>query len=293
MNFSIFSCPACGNFPLDFRLSEIACLSCSKEFPISSDIPLLVANAHTHEQAMAETRARNPAWYSLEQPKEEDSPWRHHLRKRRDYVTKVLRRELAIQGKTQSKRLLDLGCGDGTHLKWLKEFAVETFGSDYNLLRLSRAKKILPEANLFLADILNYPVKDGAFDLIFFNHVIEHISNDEAALTAVRRILAPNGILVLGTPNEGSWWWQLAYKRAPDILKTTDHVHFYTASSLRKKVEAAGLRVVEIEHMGWGPPDWRLDGLWRKHKWVDDAFELFGRAIIPKQASSLYIVATK
>jgi len=131
------------------------------------------------------------------------------------------------------------------------------------------------------------------FDLIYFNHVIEHIPQDEEALAAVRRMLAPGGILVLGTPNEGSWWWQLAYKRAPEVLKTTDHVHFYTAPHLRKKVERAGLKIVEIEHMGWGPPDWRLDGLWRKHKWVDDAFEMVGRALIPTQASSLYVIATK
>jgi SAM-dependent methyltransferase len=293
MDASVFICPACRDPFLVFDPSNAVCTACAKKFPISSGISLLVVDPQAHEQDMAETIARNPAWYSEEQPREEDSPWRHHMRKRREYVSSIMKRELQARGKDRAQRLLDLGCGDGTHLQWLKDHAVEIFGSDYNLLRLSRAKKFLPEANLFLADILNYPAKDGVFDLVFFNHVIEHIPQDEEALAAVRRMLAPGGILVLGTPNEGSWWWQLAYKRAPEILKTTDHVHFYTATSLRKKVEAAGLRVVEIEHMGWGPPDWRLDGLWRKYKWVDDAFELFGRAIIPKQASSLYIVATK
>lgn len=293
MDASIFVCPACRNPFLVFDYLHAVCTACAKKFPITADIPLLVIDPQVHERDMAEMIAKNSAWYSAKQPREEDSLWRHHLRKRREYVSGVLKRELSTRGKNRAQRLLDLGCGDGTHLRWLKDYAVEIFGSDYNLLRLSRAKKYLPKANLFLADILKYPAKEGVFDLIFFNHVIEHIPQDEEALAAVRRMLSPGGILVLGTPNEGSWWWQLAYKRAPEVLKTTDHVHFYTAPRLREKVERAGLKIVEIEHMGWGPPDWRLDGLWRKHKWVDDAFEMVGRALIPTQASSLYVVATK
>lgn len=293
MDASVFVCPACRDPFLEFDPTHAVCTACAKNFPISGGIPLLVVDPQTHERDMAETVARNPAWYSAKQPREEDSPWRHHMRKRREYVSGVLKRELSARKKDRAQRLLDLGCGDGTHLQWLKDFAVEIFGSDYNLLRLSRAKTFLPEANLFLADILNYPAKEGVFDLIYFNHVIEHIPQDEEALAAVRRMLAPGGILVLGTPNEGSWWWQFAYKRAPEVLKTTDHVHFYTAPRLREKFERAGLKIVEIEHMGWGPPDWRLDGLWRKHKWVDDAFEMVGRALFPTQASSLYVIATK
>ena len=46
-----------------------------------------------------------------------------------------------------------------------------------------------------------------------------------------------------------------------------------------------------MHHMGWGPPDWRLDGKIRKHKIVDDGFEMVGRLLFPKQASSLYVLA--
>ncbi|HZV62097.1 MAG TPA: class I SAM-dependent methyltransferase [Methylophilaceae bacterium] len=242
---------------------------------------------------MNEARSVNPDWYHSEQPPESVSPWRHHLKKRRDYVSSVLERELSKRSRPQADRLLDLGCGDGNNLLWLQNFARETFGSDYNLVRLVRARARSPQVTLFLADILNYPVLDGAFDVVFFNHVIEHIPDDKAALATAYRILAPGGLLVLGTPNEGAWWWQLAYKRAPEIRRTTDHVHFYTAESIREKMVTAGFDVFETKHLGWGPPDWTLDGKWRQNKWVDDLFEVFGRAVIPSQASSLYLLATK
>ncbi len=235
----------------------------------------------------------NPDWYVLEQPPEMASPWRHHLRKRRRYVEAVLRRELNLRHLTQVPALLDLGCGDGNNLAWLAPFGERVYGSDYNLIRLARARKRCPDATLFLADILDYAARDSCFDVIFFNHVIEHIRDDGRALQSVQRILKPGGVLVLGTPNEGAWWWQLAYRRAPEVFAGTDHVHFYTADTIGRKMVAAGLRLVETKHLGWGPPDWAWDGRLRQHKWLDDLFEHIGRILLPRQASSLYLIATK
>ncbi|RLJ68000.1 class I SAM-dependent methyltransferase [Sulfurisoma sediminicola] len=290
---TIFRCPACHSAPLVAMPGTLSCGACGKTFPMEGGVPLLVADLAAHEGAMAQARAVNPDWYRTEQPPEAASPWRHHLKKRRHYVTSVLKRELAQRGRARAPRLLDLGCGDGTNLLWLKDFAENLYGSDYNPVRLARAHARSPEATLFLADILDYPAVDGCFDVVFFNHVIEHIPDDGAALATAYRILAPGGLLILGTPNEGSWWWQLAYRRAPEIRRTTDHVHFYTAESIREKMRQAGFSVFEVEHMGWGPPDWHLDGKWRQHKWVDDLFEILGRTLVPNQASSLYLLATK
>lgn len=261
-------------------------------FPSIDSIPALVRNPESLETDIEAARQSNPSWYADEQPPESASPWRHHLKKRRLYVECVLKRELASRGRTKASRLLDLGCGDGTNLLWLAPFAERLYGSDYNMLRLARAKARNSGATLFLGDILDFPAVDGAFDIVFFNHAIEHIPDDAAALKTVARILAPGGLVILGTPNEGARWWQWAYKRAPEVLAATDHVHFYTADSIAAKMTAAGLDVIEIEHMGWGPPDWHLDGRIRKYKFVDDVFELIGRRLMPKQASSLYLVGT-
>jgi SAM-dependent methyltransferase len=290
---ALFRCPACGEGGLVERDTSVVCDACATHFPEVGGIPLLVKNPTAHDAAIREAQAVNPEWYLAEQPPEETSPWRHHIRKRRRYVEQVLRREFAKRGWQKAERILDLGCGDGNNLHWLAPFAERLYGSDYNLARLARAQTRSTGATLFLADLLNYPAFDNSFDVIFFNHVIEHIPDDGAALAMVQRILKPGGLLVLGAPNEGSWWWQLAYRRAPDILATTDHVHFYTAQTIGEKMKAAGLSVFEVKRLGWGPPDFRLDGQWRQHKIVDDLFEIVGRVLIPTQASSLYLIATK
>lgn len=289
---SPFRCPVCRSTPLTVQ-GVLSCNACGQIFPVEGGVPLLVPDLSGHEEAMAQARQVNPEWYREEQPQEAVSPWRHHLKKRRLYVSARIRQALQQRGRERAARLLDLGCGDGTNLTWLNEFAESLYGSDYNALRLARARARMPNARLFMGNILDYPVVDDFFDVVFFNHVIEHIPDDRAALETAYRILAPGGLLVLGAPNEGSWWWQLAYKRAPEIRRTTDHVHFYTAETIGRKMEQAGFKVFEVKHLGWGPPDWHLDGQWRQHKWVDDLFESVGRVLLPRQASSLYLLATK
>jgi SAM-dependent methyltransferase len=289
-----FRCVGCGATAAPVRsAAALACAACGAGYPVEAGIPVLVRDWAALEAEIARARAVRPDWYLEEQPIEAASPWRHHVRKRRRYVEEVLRHHLGRRGTERASRLLDLGCGDGTNLGWLAPFAERLYGSDYNLVRLARAQARGSGATLFLADILDYPAADNFFDVVFFNHVIEHIERDRDALREVARILKPGGLLVLGTPNEGAWWWQLAYRRAPEVRATTDHIHFYTARTIRERIAAQGLAVRHVEHLGWGPPDWAWDMKLRGYKILDDLFEAVGRVFLRSQASSLYVLAEK
>lgn len=285
-------CQACGAPALERHGTTVNCGSCGAVARTEEGIPILVRSWSTVQADLEEARRIKPNWYETVQPPEQSSPWRHHLRKRREYVERAIARHLAAAGKKTAPRLLDLGCGDGNNLRWLAQFTDHAYGCDYNLVRLTRAQAQNPAATIFAADILDFPSEDAAFDVIFFNHVIEHIPDDVAALKVVKRILRPGGLLVLGTPNEGAWWWQWAYRRDPQTLATTDHVHFYTGDSIGAKVQQAGLALLTTHYLGWGPPDWRLDGRIRKYKILDDLFTAIGRVLLPRQASSLYLLAT-
>jgi SAM-dependent methyltransferase len=287
-------CPACRAVALSAGDSGSArCAACGTPVPYEEGVAILAPGWRALAAELAEAQAVNPSWYLTEQPPETVSPWRHHLRKRREYVERQLRSFLRERGSDKVERLLDCGCGDGNNLAWLAPYAKDAYGSDYNLVRLVRAQRRNPSATIFAADILDFPADDDLFDVIFFNHVIEHIPDDVGALRSIRRVLKPGGLLVLGTPNEGAWWWQWAYRRDLETLRQTDHCHFYTARTIEAKLLKAGFAVSAIHHMGWGPPDWRLDGQWRGSKFLDDAFAAVGRVFLPRQASSLYLLATK
>jgi SAM-dependent methyltransferase len=294
MTLAGLRCVTCGAPDLGVQAAEDArCVRCGAAVRFEQGIPILSRRWQALEAEIAAARAVNPLWYEDEQPPELASPWRHHLRKRREYVQGALGRHLQTAGVRKVARLLDLGCGDGNNLVWLSNYAEAPYGSDYNLVRVVRAKAQNSAATIFVADILDFPAEDDAFDVVFFNHVVEHIPDDVGALGAVRRIVKPGGLLVLGTPNEGAWWWQWAYRRDPASLRNTDHRHFYTALTIGAKLLKAGFEIVETHHLGWGPPDWALDGRIRRYRLVDDVFTAIGRVFLPRQASSLYVLATK
>lgn len=293
MQVNFFKCLNCGGADVQVSEKNWGCRQCNTEYPLEQGIPVIVRNWNVHKDELEQAKAVKPGWYLEEQPAEQGSPWRHHIKKRRAYIQGALDAHLKSRGLDRVTNLLDLGCGDGNHLEYLQNYADNIYGSDYNLVRLVRSNARGLSATLFLADILDYPAQDHFFDIVFFHHVIEHIQQDGDALKTIYRILKPNGLLVLGTPNEGAWWWQLAYKLQPETLASTDHVHFYTSSTLSILIREAGFEIKTVKHIGWGPPHWGWDSRIRKYKWVDDIFEFFGRIFIPHQASSLYVLAAK
>jgi SAM-dependent methyltransferase len=49
-------------------------------------------------------------------------------------------------------------------------------------------------------DLQQLPFADETYDFVFASHVLEHIPNDEKAISEIRRILKPNGIAILPVP---------------------------------------------------------------------------------------------
>jgi SAM-dependent methyltransferase len=49
-------------------------------------------------------------------------------------------------------------------------------------------------------DLQQLPFDDATYDFVFASHVLEHIPNDEKAISEIRRILKPNGIAILPVP---------------------------------------------------------------------------------------------
>jgi SAM-dependent methyltransferase len=49
-------------------------------------------------------------------------------------------------------------------------------------------------------DLQKLPFEDQSYDFVFASHVLEHIPDDEKAISEIRRILKPNGIAILPVP---------------------------------------------------------------------------------------------
>lgn len=128
----------------------------------------------------------------------------------RFYATLALkhasRAKLARPGATDhtqigKPRALEIGCGLGHLLTWLvSDYAV--YGSDINEWALQQARANVPQGQFDLLsaeDLSLYP--DAHFHIVIAKHVVEHLPNPELAIKEMARILAPDGLLVLATPN--------------------------------------------------------------------------------------------
>ncbi|MCF6297686.1 MAG: methyltransferase domain-containing protein [Flavobacteriaceae bacterium] len=52
------------------------------------------------------------------------------------------------------------------------------------------------------ADILDLPFEDNSFDIIFCNHVLEHIEDDHKAMSELYRVLKPKGMGIFQIPQD-------------------------------------------------------------------------------------------
>jgi SAM-dependent methyltransferase len=89
--------------------------------------------------------------------------------------------------------ILDLGCGDGSHLSRLATGG-RVVGMDLSVAGMAGAQG---SALLVAAAGERLPFPDGSFDLVYVSHVLHHAADHRAVLREIRRVLAPGAALLL------------------------------------------------------------------------------------------------
>jgi len=97
-------------------------------------------------------------------------------------------------------KILDIGCGIGKHLSSIKNFE-EKYGVDPSELAIKKSRESFPDCKFIVGSSYNLPFKENFFDLVYSIDVIEHLKFPEKMLAEVKRVLKPNGILIIQTPN--------------------------------------------------------------------------------------------
>jgi glycosyltransferase involved in cell wall biosynthesis/SAM-dependent methyltransferase len=108
-------------------------------------------------------------------------------------------------GMAQDARVLDFGCGSGYGTAMLARTAAAVKGLDISEDALAYARMIHQAVNLEFVrdDAFGASLPAHTFELITCFEVIEHLDsqNQDELLVALKRLLAPNGRLLISTPN--------------------------------------------------------------------------------------------
>ena len=135
-------------------------------------------------------------------------------------------------------RVLEVGCGDGSRLLRLKAHGWAVEGQD---VYPQAAAHGLAGSGITVhaghLEVLRLPAE--RYDAIVMKHVIEHAVDPAALLGECRRLLAPEGQLVLVTPNTGSFG-HLLFGRHWMHLDPPRHLFLFSVRNLAALVRKAG-----------------------------------------------------
>ncbi|ASS54325.1 class I SAM-dependent methyltransferase [Rhizobium leguminosarum] len=107
-------------------------------------------------------------------------------------------RELAA-----GKDVIDVASGEGFGSAMLAEQAASVIGVDVSGEAVTHASRRYTRENLTFkqGDAAAVPLPDGSADLVVSFETIEHVSNQESAIAEFSRLLRPDGLLVISSPN--------------------------------------------------------------------------------------------
>jgi 2-polyprenyl-3-methyl-5-hydroxy-6-metoxy-1,4-benzoquinol methylase len=136
------------------------------------------------------------------------------------------------------KEVLDAGCGTGYGTLILAEAGAKAVtGIDVAQEAVDAASERLGDrGSIVQGDLRELPFDDDSFDLVVCLEVIEHVAEGAAVVAEFRRVLRPDGVLLVSSPNPG------VYPEGNE-----HHVHEYPPAELAELV--GGSFAKSVEHM--------------------------------------------
>lgn len=137
---------------------------------------------------------------------------------------------------TRGSLVLEIGCGAGGLLRLLSARGACAVGIDPLAVALLLARQRVNNAQLArVGEGPELPFQADTLDAILGQHVLEHLSDVDAAMREWRRALRPGGRLALATPN-------VDYPD-PAHFADEDHTHVFSPQELRSAAERAGFAI--------------------------------------------------
>ena len=158
------------------------------------------------------------------------------LRDHVQFVAQTLRRTRA------PGPLLDVGCGGGLFLGMMRERGFRVLGLDNSrdAAAIAWRRQQVPAVCAMLEHV---PLSDESVAVLTMFHVLEHLYDPRAYLAAARRLLAPDGRLVIQVPNAACWQFRLLGE-AWNGVDVPRHLFDFRAGDVEKLVQSCGFEVV-------------------------------------------------
>ena len=156
-------------------------------------------------------------------------------------------------------RVLDVGCGAGRHAFEAYRRGSDVVALDRNESELAKVAAMFAAmsetgeappaatAQTVCGDARALPFPDESFDRVIASEVLEHISDDRAAIDEIIRVLTPTGRVVVTVPR---WLPERICWALSDAYHQVEggHVRIYRGDELLGRLAEAGLQASSAHH---------------------------------------------
>lgn len=125
-----------------------------------------------------------------------------------------------VRERTGPAVILDVGCGDGSALTVAAQAVGDLCGAEpgatglgagYRLAGIDWSASAVRRAQargltVVRGGVTGLPIADGVADVVIMSELIEHLVDPDGAVQEARRVLRPDGSLLLSTPNLAAWY---------------------------------------------------------------------------------------
>lgn len=151
--------------------------------------------------------------------------------------------------------VLDVGCGTGEHLKRAQAHGLRSAGIEPAEAMLEAARKNVPDARVEQAVATELPFGDAQFDAVLMIEVLRylHAQDIDKALQEARRVLKPNGVVLVTLVNrwalDGFWILQRARQalKGRGFDETNPFCVFFSPEQAEATLRRAGFADVRTE----------------------------------------------
>lgn len=144
-----------------------------------------------------------------------------------------------------SGQVLDVGCSSGILMELLAKEKYEVFGIEPNKNAFIMAKRKF-RGKVFHGTLSPFRKKHSMkFDVIIYNHVLEHIEDIKTEILFMKESLKKDGIFVLGLPNTNNIIFFLR-KKYWEPLMPLEHVWHFSKNYLTSFLNKNGFTVCDV-----------------------------------------------
>lgn len=175
--------------------------------------------------------------------------YENYLGDRKKIIKTFNRRLKDIEQYINHGKLLDVGCATGFFLKsaYDRNWTIEGLEISSFAARIARSQFGF---KVFEGELSTISKRKKEYDLITLWDVIEHFYNPKKELKIINELLKDGGILVISTPNVGSFPSLITQDRWIGYKLSDEHLMYFSKNTISNLLKDAGFDIIKITHVG-------------------------------------------